>query len=230
MGADSFRAAFGSKQGKNALGRCVSAQRKARKDARKRARKACRAKGLRGQAMKRCFRHELAARPGAQARRLRGRGRRSASPTRPRTPRTSPPSTATARTGFAKCVAHEVERRRRGRRADESEPGDDGDVRGLRGLATTPSRTSSSASLEQPAVAPREPAREVGVRLLLQALHALTVVRAARGSRCGRSRCACGSRSGPAATRPARSEARSCRRRANTPASLWPTCSIPNEV
>ena len=29
MGADAFRAAFGSKQGKNALGRCVSAQRKA---------------------------------------------------------------------------------------------------------------------------------------------------------------------------------------------------------
>ena len=56
MGADAFRAAFG---GKHALGRCVSAQRKARRDARKRARKACRAKGLRGKAMKRCFRTTL---------------------------------------------------------------------------------------------------------------------------------------------------------------------------
>ena len=63
MGADSFRAAFGSKQGKNALGRCVSAQRKARKAARKRARKACRAQGLRGQAMKRCVRTTLAEQP-----------------------------------------------------------------------------------------------------------------------------------------------------------------------
>ena len=85
MGADSFRAAFGSKQGKNALGRCVSTQRKARRDARKRARKACRAKGLRGKAMKRCFRQELAADPAPKPGRLRGRGRRSASRTRPRT-------------------------------------------------------------------------------------------------------------------------------------------------
>jgi hypothetical protein len=57
MGADAFRAAFG---GKNALGRCVSAQRKARRDARRKARRACRAQGLRGQALKRCFRQELA--------------------------------------------------------------------------------------------------------------------------------------------------------------------------
>src|SRR5688572_29717373 len=63
MGAEAFRAAFGRKSGKNALGRCVSAQRKARRDAHKSARKACRAKGLRGQAMKRCFRQELAAEP-----------------------------------------------------------------------------------------------------------------------------------------------------------------------
>jgi hypothetical protein len=63
MGADSFRAAFGSKQGKNALGRCVSAQRKASKAARKRARKACKAKGLRGKAMKSCVRVTLAEQP-----------------------------------------------------------------------------------------------------------------------------------------------------------------------
>jgi hypothetical protein len=63
MGADAFRAAFGGKEGKRALGRCVSAQRKARRDARKRARKACRAQGLRGKAMKRCFRQALAADP-----------------------------------------------------------------------------------------------------------------------------------------------------------------------
>ena len=63
MGADSFRATFGGKQGKNAHGRCVSAQRKARKAARKRARKACRAKGLRGKAMKRCIRSTLAEQP-----------------------------------------------------------------------------------------------------------------------------------------------------------------------
>ena len=63
MGADAFRSAFGGKKGKHALGRCVSTQRKARRDARKRARKACRAQGLRGQAMKRCFRQTLAADP-----------------------------------------------------------------------------------------------------------------------------------------------------------------------
>jgi hypothetical protein len=63
MGADAFRAAFGGKQGKHALGRCVSTQRKARKAARKRARKACRAEGLRGQAMKRCIRAKLASEP-----------------------------------------------------------------------------------------------------------------------------------------------------------------------
>ena len=63
MGADGFRTAFGSKRGKNALGRCVSTQRKVRKDAAKRARKACKAEGLRGQARKRCFREKLAADP-----------------------------------------------------------------------------------------------------------------------------------------------------------------------
>jgi hypothetical protein len=41
----------------------VSQQRKARRDARKAARKACRSKGLRGRAMKRCFREQLAADP-----------------------------------------------------------------------------------------------------------------------------------------------------------------------
>jgi hypothetical protein len=63
MGAEAFRSTFGGKQGKHALGRCVSTQRKAQRDARKRARKACRAQGLRGQAMKRCFRQTLAADP-----------------------------------------------------------------------------------------------------------------------------------------------------------------------
>jgi hypothetical protein len=63
MGADAFRAAFGGKNKKNALGRCVSAERRAKKAARKRARKACRADGLRGRAMKRCVREQLAAEP-----------------------------------------------------------------------------------------------------------------------------------------------------------------------
>lgn len=63
MGADAFREAFPGKRGKGALGRCVSAKRKERRDARKAARKACRAKGLRGRAMKRCFREQLAATP-----------------------------------------------------------------------------------------------------------------------------------------------------------------------
>jgi hypothetical protein len=63
LGAEAFRTAFGGKKGKHALGRCVSTQRKVRKAAMKRARKACRAQGLRGQAMKRCFRQTLAADP-----------------------------------------------------------------------------------------------------------------------------------------------------------------------
>jgi len=63
MGAEAFRAMFGTKRGKNALGRCVSTQRKAQKAARKRARKACRANGLRGRAMKRCVREKVAGEP-----------------------------------------------------------------------------------------------------------------------------------------------------------------------
>jgi hypothetical protein len=63
MGAEAFRAAFGSKHRKNALGRCVSAERKAKKAARKRARNSCRAAGVRGRAMKRCVRQKLAAEP-----------------------------------------------------------------------------------------------------------------------------------------------------------------------
>ena len=63
LGADAFREAFPAKRGKSAFGRCVSTKRKERRDARKAARKACRAKGLRGRAMKRCFREELAADP-----------------------------------------------------------------------------------------------------------------------------------------------------------------------
>jgi hypothetical protein len=63
MGAEAFRSTFGGKRGKNALGRCVSTQRKAGRAARKRARRACRADGLRGQAMKRCVRSKLAEDP-----------------------------------------------------------------------------------------------------------------------------------------------------------------------
>jgi hypothetical protein len=66
MGADAFREAFPGKRGKSSLGRCVSAERKERRDARKAARKTCRAKGLRGRAMKRCFREQLAAAPAPQ--------------------------------------------------------------------------------------------------------------------------------------------------------------------
>ena len=63
MGAEAFRAMFGTKRGKNALGRCVSTQRRARNAARKRARRACRAEGVRGRAMKRCMRSKLAEDP-----------------------------------------------------------------------------------------------------------------------------------------------------------------------
>ena len=63
MGADAFKAAFPARKGKSSFGRCVSEQRKARRDARKKARKACKAKGLRGKSMKRCVRAELAADP-----------------------------------------------------------------------------------------------------------------------------------------------------------------------
>jgi len=67
MGADAFRAAFGGKgHKKNAFGRCVAADRKAKKAARKRARKSCRSAGLRGPAMKRCVRDKLAAEPVAK--------------------------------------------------------------------------------------------------------------------------------------------------------------------
>lgn len=111
MGADAFRAAFGGKEGKRALGRCVSAQRKARRDARKRARKACRAKGLRGKAMKRCFRQELAADP--------------APAPECRTDQADDPEAFAAEYGAGSnpCVADDDE-------ADEpeSEPGEDGDV------------------------------------------------------------------------------------------------------
>ncbi len=61
MGKDAFREAFGTKKGhKNAFGRCVSSQRKAKKAARRRARQACRAEHLTGQPLKRCVREKLA--------------------------------------------------------------------------------------------------------------------------------------------------------------------------
>ena len=63
MGPEAFRATFAAKRGRNALGRCVSTQRRALNAARKRARRACRAQGMRGRAMKRCMRAKLAAEP-----------------------------------------------------------------------------------------------------------------------------------------------------------------------
>jgi hypothetical protein len=57
MGGAAFQAAFGNKR------RCVATRRKARKAALKRARKACRAKGYRGRAMRRCVRNKLASEP-----------------------------------------------------------------------------------------------------------------------------------------------------------------------
>ena len=126
MGADAFRAAFGGKEGKRALGRCVSAQRKARRDARKRARKACRVKGLRGKAMKRCFRQELAADPAPAPAEFEHAVEEC------RTDQAEDPEAFTAEYGdganaFGKCVAHEAND---DDEADEpeSEPGEDGDV------------------------------------------------------------------------------------------------------
>ena len=61
MGKDAFREAFGTKKGhKNALGRCVSSQRKAKKSARRSARRACRAEHRTGLELKRCVREKLA--------------------------------------------------------------------------------------------------------------------------------------------------------------------------
>ena len=54
MGAEAFRSAFGGKDGKRPMKRCVKAQRKLAKAARKRARSACRAEGKRGRDLKRC--------------------------------------------------------------------------------------------------------------------------------------------------------------------------------
>jgi len=61
MGTDAFREAFAAKKGhKNAFGRCVSSQRKARKAARRSARQACRAEHRGGHKLKRCLREKLA--------------------------------------------------------------------------------------------------------------------------------------------------------------------------
>jgi hypothetical protein len=57
LGAEAFKSAF------RTHGRCVSAKRKARKAALKRARRACRTKGFRGRALKRCMRNKLASTP-----------------------------------------------------------------------------------------------------------------------------------------------------------------------
>jgi len=124
MGADAFRAAFGGKRGKNALGRCVSAQRKARRDVRKRARKTCRAKGLRGQAMKRCLRQALAADP-APAPAEFAHAVEECRADQAEDPEAFADEFGDGSDAFGKCVAHEV--------ADDSdepetEPGDDDEV------------------------------------------------------------------------------------------------------
>jgi hypothetical protein len=107
MGAEAFRAAFGSKRGKNALGRCVSSKRKARKAARKRARSACRSEGLRGQAMKRCVRSKLAEEPTPKPSDYEAAVKECESD------RAEDPEHFVAEYGdgpnaFGKCVAHEV--------------------------------------------------------------------------------------------------------------------------
>ena len=120
MGADAFRAAFGRKSGKNAFGRCVSTQRKARRDARKAARRACRAKGLRGQAMKRCFREALAADPAPEP------ADYEKAVEECREDQAEEPEDFAAEYGdgpnaFGKCVAHEAT----DHDEDEGEPGED---------------------------------------------------------------------------------------------------------
>jgi hypothetical protein len=126
MGADAFRSAFGGKSGKSALGRCVSTQRKARRDARKRARKACRAKGLRGQAMKRCFRQALAADP-APAPAQFDRAVQECRADQAEDPEAFTEEYGDGSNAFGKCVAEEAND---DDEADEpeSEPGEDGDV------------------------------------------------------------------------------------------------------
>jgi hypothetical protein len=107
MGAEAFRAAFGGKQGKKALGRCVSAQRKARRDARRKARRACRAKGLRGRALKRCFRQELAAVPTPQPVDY-GHALEECRAQQADEPEGFAEEFGTGPDAIAKCVAHEV--------------------------------------------------------------------------------------------------------------------------
>ena len=129
MGADSFRAAFGSKQGKNALGRCVSTQRKARKAARKRARKACRSEGLRGRQMKRCVRTTLAANPAPEGAAYEDAAKECGEE------KADDPEGFAAEYGdgpdaIAKCVAHEVSDDDEGTEADEPETEDPGDSPG----------------------------------------------------------------------------------------------------
>ena len=117
LGADAFREAFPVKHGKSAFGRCVSAKRKERRDARKAARKACRAKGLRGRAMKRCFREELAADPAPKPAEYQNAVDEC------RADQAEDPDGFAAEFGdgpnaFGKCVAQEVSD------DDEGEPGD----------------------------------------------------------------------------------------------------------
>jgi hypothetical protein len=128
MGASVFRATFGAKQGKHALGRCVSAQRKARKAARKRARKACRAKGLRGQAMKRCFREQLAADP-APAPAEYEHAVEECREDQAEDPEKFAAEYGDGANAFGKCVSHEAaDDDDEGEDEPESEPGDDDDV------------------------------------------------------------------------------------------------------
>ena len=118
MGADAFREAFGGKGKRSAFGRCVAQQRKERRDARKWARKACRAKGLRGRAMKRCFREQLAADPAPKPADYQNAVDEC------RADQAEDPEGFAEEFGdgpnaFGKCVSHEVSD------DDEGEPGDD---------------------------------------------------------------------------------------------------------
>jgi hypothetical protein len=116
MGAEAFRSTFGGKRGKHALGRCVSTQRKANKAARKRARKACKAEGLRGQAMKRCVRTKLAADPAPKPAEYE-HAVEECREEQAESPEEFAAEFGDGSNGFGKCVSHEVQ----DDEADESE-------------------------------------------------------------------------------------------------------------
>ena len=125
LGADAFREAFAGKRGKSSFGRCVSAKRKERRDARKAARKACRAKGLRGGAMKRCFREQLAATPAPKPADYQ-HAVEECRAEQAEDPEGFAEEFGDGSNAFGKCVAHEVSDDDEG----EDETGDDGDESG----------------------------------------------------------------------------------------------------